>query len=180
MAGAIEELGDTLAATRKRLLAAIEGVTEEQFHRRPEESGAAEAWSISEVLAHLLAHEQMEAERIALALAQNGAPITPSPPEAHEAKARAGRRVPVPQIIHGLLAVRRELERILSGAADLEASLGRAVIHPQRGRDTVRWMLNAKVIGHEAEHAAQIEALRPAVGAPALSAGAASEAREQR
>ncbi len=180
MAGATEELTNMLAATRKRLLAAIEGVTEEQFHRRPEGDGAADAWSISEVLAHLLASERLRTERIALALAQNGAPITPSPPGAHEANARAGRRVPVPQIIHGLLAVRRELERTLTGTADLEASLGQAVIHPQRGRDTVRWMLNEKVIGHEAEHAAQIEALRPAVGAPALSETAAAEAEAQR
>ena len=164
MAAEARELEEMLTRTRGRLFRAIEGVTEEQFRRRPDADAA--SWSIAEVLGHLLAYERMEGERIGRALAEDGAAITPSPPAAHEEGARAGRRGPVPQIIHGLLGVRREIGRLVERAACLEGGFDRAVVHPVRGRDTIRWMVVEKVIDHEAEHAAQIEALRPAVGAP--------------
>ena len=99
-----------MAASRERLLEAIRGVTEEQFKRRPAEGG----WCIAEVLAHQLASEKLRAERVRLALRQDGIEITPSDPEAHEAQARAGRIAPVPQLIHGLLAARREIEGLLT------------------------------------------------------------------
>ena len=169
MAAEVEAIKEQLAGTRRRLLRAIEGVTEEQFRRRPDVTPSdASPWCIAEVLAHLLAYERIEAERIALALERDGAEIVPSPPEWHDETARAGRRVPVPQIIHGLLASRRAIEQLLERAAGTEGSLDRAVTHPRRDRDTIRWMAREKLIDHEAEHAAQIEALRPAVGAPPL------------
>ena len=152
-----------LAASRARLLRAIEGVTEEQFRRRPEVEGA---WSISEVLAHLLHSERVFAARIRLALEKDGATIEPAPAEAREAAVRAGRRAPVPQLIHGLLASRRELELLLDRAEALAGGLDRAVVHRERGRETVRWMLDGAVGGHELEHVQQIEALRELAGAP--------------
>ncbi len=155
-----------LAASRARLFRALEGVTEEQFRRRPEATAAdATPWCISEVLGHLLASERLRAARIALALEQDGAAIESQPAEAHEAAARAGRRAPVPQLVHGLLASRREIERLLERATAIEDGLDRAVVHPERGRETVAWMLVETVIGHEAEHVGQIEALRRAAGA---------------
>jgi hypothetical protein len=160
----IDQLWIDLLAARQRLLAAISGVTEEQFKRRPDDpsSDSGKGWSIAEVLAHLLAAEKLRADRIALALRQDGATITPSSPESHQEGARAGRVAPVPQLIHGLLATRRQVEHLLAQAADADNGLERCVNHPVHGRQTVGWMLREKVIDHEHEHVEQIEALRPA------------------
>jgi len=167
-----EELKQGLEAARQRLLRALAGVTEEQFKRRPPvASGDEEPWSIAEVLSHLLASERLWCARIALALDKDGSAVTPSPPEAHAAGARAGRSVPVPQIIHGLLASRREADLLIDRAATMEGGLARAVWHSRlEARLTIEWMLQEKVIDHEQEHGAQIESLRPLVGAPAVSA----------
>lgn len=150
---------DALATGRARLLDAISGVTEEQFKRRPADGG----WSIAETLAHLLATERLRAGRIRLAFEQDGAVIEPSDPEAHEAQARAGRIAPVPQLIHGLLASRREIETLLQDAIRAGA-LDRAVVHPVHGRQTIEHMLTEQVIAHEAEHVASIEGLKAALG----------------
>jgi hypothetical protein len=166
-----DDLKTQLQETRERLLATIAGVTEEQFKKRPPATDAdPEPWCIAEVLAHLLAFERVEAERIRLALERDGAEITPRAEDWHESTARAGRLAPVPQLIHGLLASRREIEQLVQRAVGIEDGLSRAVAHPQRGRDTVRWMIEAKVIEHEAEHVLQIEAIKAAVGATAVRA----------
>src|SRR3990172_12275792 len=154
-----EELKQGLEAARQRLLRALAGVTEEQFKRRPPgTSDEEEPWSISEVLSHLLASERLWCARIALALDDDGVAITPSPAETHAAGARAGRSVPVPQIIHGLLASRREADLLIDRAATMEGGLARAVWHSRlEARLTIEWMLQEKVIDHEQEHGAQIE-----------------------
>jgi hypothetical protein len=165
----VEELKAELKTTRSRLLATISGVTEEQFKKRPSATEAdPEPWCIAEVLAHLLAYERIEAERIGLALEADGAAITPRAAEWHATTARAGRLAPVPQLIHGLLASRREIEGLLERTAGIDDGLARAVTHPERGRDTVLWMLEAKVIGHEAEHVVQIEGIKQALAALAV------------
>ncbi|HEX5367818.1 MAG TPA: DinB family protein, partial [Dehalococcoidia bacterium] len=117
-------------------------------------------WSIAEVLAHLLQQERLRAERIGVALREDGVGITPSDPEAYREGARAGRVAPVPQLIHGLLASRRQIERLLDEAEALQDGLERGVQHPLMGRQTVAWMLREKVIEHEREHVEQIEALK--------------------
>lgn len=152
-----------LATSRERLLNAIAGVSEEQFKRRPApptSPDAEQGWSIAEVLAHLLASERLRAERIEVALKQDGAAIAPLSPEAQREGARAGRVAPVPQLIHGLLASRRQLERLLDEAEALPDGLERGVTHPVNGRQTVRRMLREQVIDHEQEHVEQIEALK--------------------
>ena len=77
---------------------------------------------------------------------------------------RAGRIAPVPQIIHGLLAVRRDLERLLQAVELHEDGLRLRVLQPERGVLSIEWMVR-KVIDHENEHVAQIEALRLAMAA---------------
>jgi hypothetical protein len=164
----VEALKADLASGRERLLRSIAGVSEEQFKKRPP-SPAGDAgpnWCIAEVLAHLLQQERLRAERLAQALEQDGVTIVPSGDELHYEAARAGRGLPVPQLIHGLLASRRELERHLDRAAALENGLERATIHPRLGRQTIAWILREKVIAHEAEHVAQIEAIKTALTAP--------------
>ena len=173
MTFAAESLRRDLTSSRELLLAAVAGVTEEQFKLRPPRStkpieagetplGQAN-WCLAEVLAHLLQQERLRAERIELALTQDGVAITPSAPEVHYESARAGRAVPVPQLIHGLLASRRDIERLLGQGASLEAGLQRSTIHPQLGRQTVEWILREKVIAHEEEHVTQIEAIKAAL-----------------
>jgi hypothetical protein len=162
-----EGLRADLATVRAQLLRSIAGVTEEQFKKRPPAGDpGGPNWCIAEVLAHLLQQERLRAERIAMALEREGATIVPSTDEVHYEAARAGRGLPVPQLIHGLLASRRELERLLDRAAALDGGLDRATVHPRLGRQTISWVLKEKVIAHEAEHVAQIEAIKAGLAAP--------------
>jgi DinB superfamily len=161
-----EELRAALTVGRARLLEAISGVTEEQFKKRPPAPvDAGPNWCIAEVLAHLLQQERLRASRIAIALHEDGAVIVPSGEDEHMEAARAGRASPVPQLIHGLLASRREVERLLDEASTVDGGLQRATRHPQLGPQTVAWILQEKVIDHEAEHVAQIEAIKAALAA---------------
>ena len=173
----LAELHAGLAAAHDRLTGAISGVTEEQFKRRPAATAAdPDPWCIAELLAHLMATERLWAGRIALALREERATVTPSAPEAHEEGARAGRRAPVPQLIHGLLAARREVEKSLE-VID-ESALRRSVWHPRLNESlTVEWMVREKVIGHANEHAEQVERLRSLVGAAPRSLEDSSEER---
>jgi uncharacterized damage-inducible protein DinB len=143
-----------LQASRERLLAVVAGVGEEQFKRRPsvEAEAVAGEWSIAEVLAHLLASEQRAGDRVEALLAHRATPDPGPTEEERNAEARLGRSVPVPQIIHGLLAARRRLERALTES--------RAGVP-----EAVGGLVRADVIEHETAHAAQIEAVRAALGA---------------
>jgi hypothetical protein len=154
-----------LQAGRERLLAVVSGVTEQEFKRRPPSESKADGptWCIAEVLAHLLQQEKLRAARISTALDHDGAAITPSTDEEHYEAVRAGRASPVPQLIHGLLASRREIDKLLDRAEAMDSGLDRAVQHPNLGRQTVEWMLREKVIAHEEEHAQQIEAIKIAL-----------------
>jgi hypothetical protein len=152
-----------LRAGRERLLAVVAGVGEEQFKRRPtlplspstergQAEGSAGDWSIAEVLAHLLAAEQRRCVRIeAMLRGEELAPIRLTEDE-RNAEARQGRTAPVPQVIHGLLAARRRLERALS-----EADAGPT--------EDVARLVRDQVIAHEDEHRAQIEAVKQVLGA---------------
>ena len=156
-----------LDLVRQRLFAAISGVGEDQFKRRPPKNGADEPpWSIAEVLAHLLHAERIRADRLRAALDEDGVAVEAVAPEASAAAARAGRAAPVPQLVHGLLASRRAIELLLEAAEAVQGGLDRAVIHPRLGRQTIEAMVRTFVVDHEAEHAAQIEALRASVAAP--------------
>jgi uncharacterized damage-inducible protein DinB len=146
------ELVRGLQNSRQRLLAVVAGVSEEQFKRRPPQDDAAEApaWSIAEVLAHLLATEQRATARAEALLSGDPDAGAPESSFDRDAEARLGRTVPVPQIIHGLLAARRRLELSLSAPATLP--------------DAVTALVREDVIEHEAEHAGQIEAIRSRLG----------------
>ena len=143
-----------LQSSRERLLAVVAGVSEEQFKRRPPVEAVATAgdWSIAEVLAHLLAVEQRQCARLEALVAGEDASEPALSDEERNAEARQGRSAPVPQIIHGLLAARRRLER--------------AVTQSQPGRETaMEQVLRIDVIEHEGGHTAQIEAVKSVLGA---------------
>lgn len=148
------------------MLGVLSGVSEQQFKRRPETADGGEAgWCIAEVLAHQLATDNLWVTRIRAALTGEAPEIAPSDPALHEEQARAGRHTPVPQLIHGLLATRRELERLIGAAGD--EGLQRTVRHATRGTLTVAWMIEQYGIGHELEHVAQIAALRQSLASVA-------------
>ena len=165
----IDDLRRDLTAVREHLLATIAGVSEEQFKRRPAASDGEPNWSIAEILSYLLYSERLWGTGIALALTQDGVKIQAGSLEAREEDARRGRMAPVPQLVHGLLASRRQVELLLDQAQALDSGLQRYVLHPNDGRLTVEWMVREKVIAHEAAYVERIHALREAmgIGAPA-------------
>jgi hypothetical protein len=155
-----DDLRRELAEGHERLMRAVAGVTEDQFKRRPPAADTEpQPLSIAEVLAHLLATQRLWAGRIGIALSEDGAVVEPVDAAALEAQARAGRQAPVPQLIHGLLAGRRELELLLE-RAETEAG---AVEDPLAGRLSVATMIETASLA-VAAHAARVEALREAVG----------------
>ena len=167
----IDDLRRDLMAVREQLLAAIAGVSEEQFKRRPAASDGDPNWSIAEILSYLLYSERLWGTGIALALTQDGVKIQAGSLEAREEDARRGRMAPVPQLVHGLLASRRQVELLLDQVEALDNGLQRYVLHPSDGRLTVEWMVREKVIAHEAAYVERIRALRDAMGI-ATAAGA--------
>jgi hypothetical protein len=172
MSTEVDELRRSLTEVRERLLETIAGVSEEQFKKRPPapEGATGPNWCIAEVLAHLLQQERLRASRISLALQQDGIVITPGTDEERFEAARAGRASPVPQLIHGLLSSRREVEGLLDEASSIDGGVDRTTTHPRLGPQSVAWILRAKVIDHEAEHIAQIEAIKAALTSPAPEA----------
>lgn len=163
------EMKQRLAASRERLFRAITGVTEQQFRQRPPVTPEApQPWCIAEVLAHLLDAERRGAKGIELALREDGAAITWWEEEERLERARIGRASPVPQLIHGLLAARRELERVYDRALTTSGGLKRSLTDSRRGRMTIESIVRERILAHEEEHIAQIEALRVAVGVKAL------------
>ena len=162
-----DDLKAALAETRGRLMAAVGGVSEQQFKRRPAATPAAPApWCIAEVLAHLLHDEDLWSRRIEHALTNDGTEIEPSPRQESAGRIAAARQAPVPQLIHGILASRRDLELRLANASRVEGGMERSLRHTARGVISVRWMAT-KVIEHEGEHTAQIEAIRAQLGVAA-------------
>lgn len=164
----VNELQEQLAASRQALFEAVRGVTEEQFKRRPADGG----WCIAEVLAHLLAWEKLQATRIRLALEQDGTQEPPADPEELQRLTRAGRIAPVPQLIHGLLAARREIDLLLEDAAGRPGSLDKTLLGPAGNRASVRSLLSEQVAAYERRLVEQIERLK----AEAAAGHAAAEA----
>ena len=169
---------DDLRASREHLLAVVAGVSEEQFKRRPAftpapapsqpaERGEPTAgdWSIAEVLAHLLASEQRLCVRLEASLRGENPPEPALSEEERSMEARLGRTVPVPQVIHGLLAARRRLERALGGEDGAMATPG-----PDLTPEAMA-LVRADVIAHEAEHRQQIEAVKQVLGAARPATG---------
>lgn len=151
---AVSQLKSDLQESRARLFDAIRGLSEEQFRFVPPEAGAGTAgrWSIATHLAHLLRIERLYASRARLALDDDGAPVASSD-AANDGDPGLAQKLAVPQMIHGLLNVRRDLDAVLDAGGD--GSLERGVTHERAGRVTIA-ELAAKVAAHEAEHTADI------------------------
>lgn len=150
-----EAAGLTAALERSRaaLMEAIAGLDEEGFRRRQ----AAREWNPAEVLAHLLAHEQRMLVLVRRALTEDN-PSVQSRGEAQQIEeAKAAQRMPVPQILHGLLAQRRETLQLLESLT--AEHVARTIQHSRMGEMSAGGLFQ-RIVEHETEHAGQIASMR--------------------
>lgn len=146
----VSQLRSRLDDSRERLFGSIKGLSEEQFRHVP----AGETWNIAAHLAHLLRVERLFAARAAAARDEDE-PYIESTRVFNDDDPALAQHLAVPQIIHGMQAARRELERTLDGG---DGELERAVRHERIGRMTVRDIME-KMAEHELEHGADVERL---------------------
>lgn len=158
-------VGERLEASRQALMDAIAGLDEEGFRARPTPG----EWTAAEVLAHLLADEAKLLVDTQPALEGVDVAVEVTPDEGREklakdaaqSAAQSAASGPVPQILHGLLAVRRDtLRRIEALPAD---QLGRPVRNAAYGDTTVARLFE-HIAEHEEEHATQIRTIRAQTG----------------
>lgn len=145
------QLRSGLLESRERLFASIRGLSEEQFRFVP----AGETYAIATHLAHLLRVERVFTERVRAALIED-APFIPSTGVKNDDDPALAQHLAVPQIIHGMLNVRRELDALLAGCDN--AALERVLVHERIGRMSVRDVA-VKMAGHEQEHASEVAKL---------------------
>jgi uncharacterized damage-inducible protein DinB len=114
-------------------------------------------WTPAELLAHLYSTERIFIGRARTAVEQNDFLATPVSDDVREEHLGMAKRMPVPQIIHGLLAQRRDTLEFVDRLSATE--LAQTLRHPIRGRQTVLWQIE-HTIEHELEHAEEIASRR--------------------
>jgi uncharacterized damage-inducible protein DinB len=147
----VPQLRSGLQGSRERLFASIHGLSEEQFRHVP----AGETYAIATHLGHLLRIERVFTERARAALSEHE-PSVQSTAVKNDDDPGLAQHLAVPQIIHGMLNVRRELDALLAECDD--AALDRAIVHERIGRMSIA-EIAVKMTGHEDEHAAEIARL---------------------
>jgi len=152
-----DRLREDLDATRQRLFEAISGLTEEQMRRRPDDG----QWSVAEVLAHLPVCERRLSAQARAVSVRPGASIEFLSEEERAESAGRGRRLPVPALIHDLVAARWETTSFLGSLRAGEMS--RSGYHQELGRMSVAQVLGV-IASHEGGHVAQIRTVRQALG----------------
>lgn len=148
MAASVPQLKANLVASRRDLFASIRGLSEEQFRFAP----AGDGWSIAAHLAHLLRIERVYAERASIALLEDE-PLVASTRVYNDDDPGLAQKLAVPQMIHGMLNTRRDLECVLDlCAAD---GLSRVIRHETLGAMSIE-AIAVKVVEHESEHSRAI------------------------
>ncbi len=151
-------LSDRLETSRQALMDAIAGLDEEGFRARP----ASGDWTAAEVMSHLLHDEPELLEYARAALEEDDVAVAPTTSSERETQAReVARRMPVPQIIHGLLACRRDTLALLDRLTP--AQLGRPVRHSGYGDVSVARLFQ-HIAEHEEQHAVHVRAIRARTG----------------
>lgn len=147
----VPQIRSGLLGSQERLFASIRGLSEEQFRYVP----SGERWSIAAHLAHLLRIERIFTERARAALTQQE-PFVASTGVKNDDDPALAQRLAVPQMIHGMLNVRRELDALLAECDEPE--IARAIVHERIGRMTIA-DIAVKMAAHEDEHAAEVAKL---------------------
>ena len=146
-----------LEASRDELMQSLAGLNEEGLRAR----AAPATWSPVEVLTHLLLSEQKLLER-AQGGRGDGHIVTPNTDAKRQDAAKRAQGMAVPQVLHGLLAQRRDTMRLLERLTAQD--LARPVRRPPDPDATVA-RLFGEAAAHEIEHAEQIRAVRAVTGA---------------
>lgn len=147
------QLSARLQASRSELMAAITGLDDSALRAR----SATGVWTPAELLAHLLSTERIFIERARKAVILGDYIITPVSDDVREEHLATAKRMPVPQIVHGLLAQRRDTLQFIESLT--QDDLKRTLSHPLRGEQTALWQIE-HVIEHEQEHAREIHERR--------------------
>jgi len=143
-------LVDALAATPTRLRDLFEGIDDDVARRRP----AGGEWSAADVLTHLRASDAIILTRVPQILVRPGLPLVGLNEEVYaRVLDRAG--LSVVEQVQAFAARRGELVALLRALAPEEWAL--AGRHEEHGDVTIRGLVE-RVVPHEAEHLAQIEA----------------------
>ena len=155
------QLSARLQQSRSELMAAITGLDDSALRAR---TGSG-AWTPAELLAHLLSTERIFIDRARRAIEQDHYVVTPVGGDIREEHLVMAKRMPVPQIVHGLLAQRRDTLQFVESLT--QDDLVRTLSHPVRGEQTTLWQIE-HVIEHEQEHAREILERRAAAAAGAI------------
>ncbi len=147
----VPQLQSGLLGSRERLFASIHGLSEEQFRYVP----AGETYAVATHLAHLLRIERVFTERAQAALNEDD-PFVASASVKNDDDPGLAQHLAVPQMIHGMLNTRRDLDALLARCD--EAALNRAIVHARIGRMTIA-DIAVKMAVHEEEHTAEIAKL---------------------
>ena len=134
-------------------MTAIASLAETAFRARTK----AGDWTPAEVLAHLLTTEHNSLERVRTVLTQDNPFVAWLSDDELEQQARPAQPMPVPQIVHGLLAQRRDVVLLLESLT--AEQLRRPYQHERRGERTAAWLFQ-RMAEHESEHAGQIRQQR--------------------
>lgn len=153
-------IGGQLDASRTTLMDAVAGLDEDGFRSSSDTGG----WTAAEVLAHLLEMERVVMSWAQEAIIADDVAVKPISDDERCEQASSARRMAVPQLIHGLLARRRDTARFLEGLSGLE--LARPLLHPDWGSLTVAKLFQCAA-EHEEAHATQIKALQVEATPPA-------------
>lgn len=140
-----------LAEARGRVFEAVRGLNEEQFRHVP----PGEQWPIAAHLAHLLRLEREHAAAVRKALS-GGDAVMPHIPDENAGDPDLAARMAIPQIVHGLLNARRELDMLLDAADD--AALAHEVRHEKMPPTPVSTLL-VMLSQHDEAHATEIARL---------------------
>lgn len=151
-----------LRATPAALRRAIDGLDREQLGR-PEHPGK---WSIGQVLRHLADSEVVWGWRLRLILAQDRPPLTGYDQDAWADRLHYDEADPADSL-QVFETLRRDNLRLVERASP--ADLTRVGVHAERGDESVEH-LRRLYAGHDLLHLRQIERIRQAAAAQAVSA----------
>ena len=148
----IDDLTGELEASRAAFLAALEGVTQEQFLRRPpgEVGEGEERWPIRDVCWHLGQYDDYQ--RRTLLAASKGRPLPRNEPT------RLPDYLSTPDLLREWLSQSRRTLVVMASRLD-EATLNHE-FEGLNGRTTTARGILKWVATHERNHIAQVEALR--------------------
>jgi hypothetical protein len=140
---------EILADTPRKIARLVEGVSKERLAQRP----APDAWSVTEILAHLADSELVYGFRIRMILEANGLPIQATNQDAWAKFSDYATQDPTLSLEAFRIIRERNVRLLKSLPPQSWESYG---MHSERGKETVTRVVEM-LAGHDANHAKQIE-----------------------